>query len=141
MVPGLLRQAGAADVEILAPFARDFYREIGESAPPDALERAISEGRLFVWCDSEDRIVSMAAWAGLTPNGVRVNFVYTPPTQRARGFASNCVAALTRRLLESGRRFVFLFTDLTNPISNRVYQSIGYAQIVQHQAIHFDPTR
>jgi predicted GNAT family acetyltransferase len=61
---------------------------------------------------------------------VRINFVYTPPAHRGRGYASACVAALTRRMLDEGRRYCFLFTDLSNPTSNGIYRAIGY----EHQA-------
>ena len=68
----------------------------------------------------------MAAWAGRTPSGVRINSVYTPREHRRRGYASACFAALSQQLLESDRRFCFLYTDLANPTSNRIYQEIGY---------------
>jgi uncharacterized protein len=55
--------------------------------------------------------------------------VYTPPELRGRGYASACVAALTQQLLDSGRRFVFLFTDLANPTSNSIYQTVGYRPV------------
>lgn len=139
--PGTFRQAGADDLPVLLPFAIDFYREIGETVtePTEALKRALDERRLFVWCDERGRIVSMAAWAGRTPSGSRVNFVYTPPDQRGRGFASNCVAAVTRMLLESGRKRVFLFTNMDNPTSNRIYQALGFVHVGFQQGIYFDP--
>lgn len=137
---GTFRQARAEEFAALLPLAKGFYREIRESVtdPTDALERALTERRLFVWCDQAGRIVSMAAWAGPTPNGARVNFVYTPPDQRGRGYASNCVAAVTRLLLESGRKRVFLFTDMANPTSNAIYQSLGYVHVGHQQGIFFD---
>jgi predicted GNAT family acetyltransferase len=71
----------------------------------------------------------MAAHTGPTPNGVRVGAVYTPPELRGRGYASACTAAVTQRLLADGRRFCFLFTDLSNPTSNSIYQKIGYRPV------------
>jgi GNAT superfamily N-acetyltransferase len=65
-------------------------------------------------------------FGGRTPNGIRVGPVYTPPDLRGRGYASAVTAALTQRLLDSGRRFCFLYTDLANPTSNSIYQRIGY---------------
>jgi predicted GNAT family acetyltransferase len=137
---GTFRQASFEEFAVLLPFAKDFYREIHETVtdPTDALDRALRERRLYVWCDHDGRIVSIAAWAGRTPNGARVNFVYTPPDQRGRGFASNCVAAVTRTLLESGRKRVFLFTDLANATSNRIYQALGYVHVGQQRGIFFD---
>lgn len=136
---GQFRAADDEDFAPLIPWAEAFYNEINEPIgdPKENLRRAISENRLFLWCDG-GQVVSMAAWAGPTPNGIRVNFVYTPPQFRGRGHASNCVAALTKRLLDSGRRFVFLFTDMSNPTSNRIYQRIGYRYLGDQQKIMFD---
>jgi predicted GNAT family acetyltransferase len=55
--------------------------------------------------------------------------VYTPPELRGRGYASALTAALTGTLLDGGRRCCFLFTDLANPTSNRLYERIGYERV------------
>ena len=55
--------------------------------------------------------------------------MYTPPELRGRGYASACVAALSARELDEGRRFCFLYTDLSNPVSNAIYQRIGYTPV------------
>jgi hypothetical protein len=36
---------------------------------------------------------------------------------------------VSRVQLDAGRRWCFLFTDLANPTSNRIYQAIGYRPI------------
>jgi predicted GNAT family acetyltransferase len=38
-------------------------------------------------------------------------------------------SCLSQKLLDSGRRFCFLFTDLANPTSNHVYQAVGYEPV------------
>jgi RimJ/RimL family protein N-acetyltransferase len=125
--PGVFRPAVEEDVATLVPWAEAFFRETGhdEEARP-AVEQRLREKRLFVWCDPPDRVVSMAGLGGATPNGARVNFVYTPPEHRRRGYASASVAALSQSLLDGGRRVVFLFTNLDNPTPNNIYRSIGY---------------
>jgi predicted GNAT family acetyltransferase len=95
----------------------------------------IAQRRLFLWCDPEP--VSMAGWSGRTANGVRINFVYTPRGCRRRGYASACVAALSQHLLDSGRRFCTLFTDLANPTSNKIYRSIGYEHVGNFKHVEF----
>src|ERR1051325_2553337 len=100
------------------------------------VERAITGGRLFVWKDPQP--VSMCAWAGPTARGVRVNMVYTPPDLRRRGYASAAVSALTKKLLDSGRRFVFLYTDLSNPTSNKIYQQMGYEPVCGINEVDFE---
>jgi hypothetical protein len=67
-----------------------------------------------------------------------VNFVYTPPEFRGRGYASNLVAHLSQELLDEGRKFCFLFTDLANPVSNSIYQKIGYRPVSDSERWEFD---
>jgi hypothetical protein len=52
--------------------------------------------------------------------------VFTPSHLRRRGYATSCVAAITQRMLDSGKKFCCLYTDLANPTSNSIYQMIGY---------------
>jgi predicted GNAT family acetyltransferase len=80
----------------------------------------------------------MVGVAGPTPNGIRINAVYTPPEFRRRGYASACVAEVSQRMLDSGRKFCFLFTDLANPTSNKIYKAIGYRHVADGQHITFD---
>jgi len=127
---GALRLARESDAALLAGWIAAFAAEATPDERVDAAEAArhrIAYGMLFLWEDPEP--VSMAAWSGKTPNGVRVNLVYTPPSLRSRGYATTCVGALTRRLLEQGSRFCFLFTDLANPTSNSIYQQLGYRPV------------
>ncbi len=81
--------------------------------------------------------VSMAREAGKTPNGIFVNFVYTPIPLRKRGYATECVAKLSKHLLEIGNRYCFLFTDLSNPTSNSIYQKIGYQPVIDESHYKF----
>jgi uncharacterized protein len=91
---------------------------------------------LMLW-EVEGTAVSMAGYAGPTPNGIRVAWVYTPPNNRGRGFAGACVAALSQKLLDDGRKFCFLYTDLANPVSNHVYQKIGYEPVTDATVYSF----
>ena len=79
-----------------------------------------------------------AGFGGRTPNGIRIGPVYTPPEQRRRGYGSALTAALTQQLLDGGRRFCFLFTDLANPTSNSIYQRIGYRPVTDVDLWAFD---
>jgi predicted GNAT family acetyltransferase len=74
--------------------------------------------------------ISMAREAGKTPNGVFVNFVYTPIPLRRKGYATECVAKLSNHLLKAGNKYCFLFTDLSNQTSNNIYQKIGYKPVI-----------
>jgi predicted GNAT family acetyltransferase len=63
--------------------------------------------------------------------------VYTPPYFRREGYATSCVAALSQVCLERGFTKCVLYTDLANPISNSIYQKIGYVPISDSSDIKF----
>lgn len=137
-VPGELREATLDDRPLLEAWVDDFGLEIGDREPLDRakfIPDRVAQKRLFIWQNAEP--VSMASWAGPTPNGVRINLVYTPPQFRARGYASACVATLTQRMLDSGKKFCFLYTDLSNPTSNKIYRDIGYQHVRDDTRIFF----
>ncbi len=87
-------------------------------------------------------LVSLAAWGGPTPNGIRIGPVYTPPELRGHGYATALSAELSQRLLDGrlfagGRRFCFLYTDLANSTSNAIYERIGYRRVAESAEIVF----
>ena len=128
---GQLRPAVEADVPTLVPWIEAFTAEaggVGVSDPPRFARERVKQGTLFVWEDA--RVVAMAACMGRTPTGIRITLVYTPPEDRRRGYATACVADLTQQLLDLGHAYCCLFTDLANPTSNNIYQSIGYRPVL-----------
>jgi uncharacterized protein len=96
---------------------------------------------ILLWDDGSE-VVSAAGWGGRTPNGIRIGPVYTPPELRGRGYATALTAELSQRLLDGrlldgGRRFCFLYTDLANPTSNAIYERIGYRRVAESAEIVF----
>jgi predicted GNAT family acetyltransferase len=132
-VPGRMRVAEASDRPLVAAWLRAFMIEaLGEEEPEDIdamTDRWLARrGRtLQLWEDGE--VVSLTGVGSETPNGVRIGPVYTPPEVRGRGYASALVATASQERLDAGRRFCFLFTDLANPTSNHIYQTIGYEPV------------
>ncbi|MCX7669851.1 MAG: GNAT family N-acetyltransferase [Anaerolineae bacterium] len=139
--PGVLRVATAADGELVAQWLYDFTCEVGmEDTIAGAAEIAaqrIDRRELFLWEDG--RPVSLAGRGRYTTHGATIGPVYTPPAFRGRGYASACVAALSQQLLDAGRSFCALFTDLANPISNSIYQKIGYRPLGDFDEYEFTP--
>jgi len=132
-VPGVFRRATPDDRALLIEWVEAFHAEALAGAPAEAARTVdnmlTSPTRAaYLWEDG-GRPVSFAAYGSPTPNGMRVGPVYTPPDARGHGYASACVATLSQLLLDSGRRFCFLFTDLANPTSNHIYQTIGYESV------------
>jgi len=129
---GYFRPATQTDRKILIEWVQAFFQEgldeVTEySEAEQIIERRLREGSLYLWHNQVP--VASAGYGGTTPNGIRVSFVYTPPKYRRQGYASSCVAALSQTLLDQGRMYCFLFTDLANPTSNHIYQAIGYQPV------------
>jgi predicted GNAT family acetyltransferase len=137
-VRGQMRTATAADRELLIEWMLAFAAEaLPEDAPQAGRAEWVVEQRLagaagggfVLWEDGGP--VSMAGYGGRTPNGLRIGPVYTPPRFRRRGYAGALVAHLTRRLLAQGLDYCFLYTDLANPTSNRIYVDVGFELVCE----------
>lgn len=136
--PGHLRSGRSDDVEVLATWIEDF--QMG-APPPHANPRAVAEqrveeGSIFVWDDRHP--VSVIGLSGPTPNGIRISLVYTPPDSRGRGYASALVGTLSRRLLEGGKDFCCLYTDLASPTPNKIYRELGYRLVCDGVLVDFE---
>lgn len=92
------------------------------------IQGLIETERLYGWLVG-GRYVCMAMKARKTPHGQFLSLVYTPPEERGKGYATACVAGLSRLLLREGNGYCGLFTDLGNPISNHIYKKMGYAPV------------
>ena len=129
--PGRLRLATPADRALLVDWFQAFTDEaLPPGTPPfdpGLVDRRIAGGGIYLWDD--DGPVAFASVGSRTPNGARVGPVYTPPDRRGRGYASACVAGASQERLDSGLRFLFLFTDLANPTANHIYEAIGYEPV------------
>ncbi len=128
-VPGRWRPATAGDVPLVARWLGRFHDEAEPQSPrqdwPALVQRRVEAGEVVVW-ESGGDVVSMA---GVSPPALgvcRVGPVYTPPSRRRRGFAGAVTAAASAAGMRAGARHVVLYTDLSNPTSNRIYRSIGY---------------
>jgi len=146
-VPGRYRPYAGGDHDLVAEWMDAFAAEALAAMPVGARETGAEflarraadvNGGLVVWED-DGRPVSAAGYGSPTPHGLRVGPVYTPPELRGKGYASALVGELTARLLASGRRYCFLYTDLSNPTSNSIYQRVGYRPVSDVSLWRFDP--
>ncbi|HEX5101376.1 MAG TPA: GNAT family N-acetyltransferase, partial [Polyangiaceae bacterium] len=120
--PGVARTAGETDRALLTAYLDAFIREVKLPRGPDAREMAarhIAGGTALLWDDGGPR--SLACRARKTPTGCAIGPVYTPPEARGRGYGTAVTAALARRELDAGSRFVCLFAEQKNPTANRIY--------------------
>ena len=95
----------------------------------DDLVRRLDDGVLWFWVDDEDRPVHLTGAHPPAYGVTRIGPVYTPKEERGRGWAAAAVAAVSRAYRDRGVR-VTLFTDQANPTSNRLYQALGYREVV-----------
>ncbi len=137
---GGLRLADRSERQMLVDWMRAFNYEAGLTAADQAapmVDTRLDHGRLLVWEDQQP--VSMV---GVTPpvaRVVRIGPVYTPPEFRRRGYAGSAVAVASRRALDAGATRCMLFTDLTNPTSNKIYSEVGYQRSGGWEEHVFEP--
>ena len=147
-VPGELRPASANDLDQLAAWQRRFAEQASLSAAERAADvRAIvaariARGEMHLWAVG-GRPVASAAVVPTTAAGDagRINAVFTLEEERGKGYASACVAALSRKLLDRGWRYCLLFADRANPTTTRIYPRLGYRGIAAYATIGFAATR
>lgn len=140
-VPGGLVVATEDDVELVVEWFAAFMGDADEQAGrprgasahelPDRSEvlRRIRAGALWFWVDQTGQRVHMSGAHPPSFGVARIAPVYTPPSQRGRGWASNAVAEVCRRIRAQGAR-VCLFTDQANPTSNKIYTALGFRPVV-----------
>jgi predicted GNAT family acetyltransferase len=133
---GSLRLATMRDRDVVVGWWDAFAVEAGlRPSPPEDPEARIADGMQWLWDDGGP--VCLVGCGGFTPHGARIGPVYTPPGRRGRGYASAATAAVSAELLGRGLRHTFLYTDLHNPTSNKIYRAIGYEHVADVQEIRF----
>lgn len=134
---GTFRTPYAEELELIADWIFQFEHDIQSDNMPSLTQQIaaqlIQNRDIFVWADESDTPQAMATRSRPTQHGISINRVYTPEASRGHGYATACVAHLSQYLLDQGYTFCTLFTDLTNPISNHVYQKIGYKKVCEFQ--------
>jgi len=143
-VPGGMREAEARDRKLAVEWSRAFQDEVmDDDMPRSDIERGVERrlqsqtSGIALW-EVGSRPVSLCGYGGRTPHGIRIGPVYTPPELRRHGYASALTASVTRQQLDSGRDYCFLYTDLANPTSNRIYMDVGYELVCEAADYAFD---
>ena len=132
--PGELRIATPDDTALVVRWIKAFQEEALHTSLSDEealawARRGIGNGEVYLWVLSDGAIVSLLATTRPVSRVISIASVYTPPELRGQGYASRSVAALSQRLLDSGWQRCSLFTDLSNPTSNNIYQQVGYRPV------------
>jgi RimJ/RimL family protein N-acetyltransferase len=138
-VPGRARPARTADRQLILDWLTRFREDVSPRRPPvddgPQVDRRLAAGPLM-WFWEVDREPVSFAWRtpvapgpGRRTTVCRISSVYTPPQHRGHGYASANVAALSQDALDDGAEACMLYTDRANPISNKIYQAIGYRPV------------
>jgi len=145
-VSGRLRPAGAGDLDLALSWSASFEREAEEqagrtpghtsrvNADVDAVRRRIETGGLWFWEDDGGVVVHMTGARPPSFGAARIAPVYTPPEHRGRGWASAAVAEVTDGIQRVGA-IPCLFTDQANPVSNAIYQALGYRPVLDMASV------
>lgn len=135
-VAGRARPLGVADHDVVSRWLDEFSVEalgLPRRGRDAWLAELVEVTGMRLWV-VDGRPVSMAMGRRSTPCSGRIGPVYTPPTDRGRGYAAALTAAVTSELLAGGLERTVLLTDVTNPTSNRLYARVGYRQVDDHES-------
>ncbi|MDX6287006.1 MAG: hypothetical protein QOG53_2491 [Frankiales bacterium] len=130
-------QATHDDTDLAVAWFGAFFDEAGvvrgDETVRDVRAR-IDDGRLHLWWVN-DGPVSLVAHSVSVAGVTRVGPVYTPPEERGRGYARALVASVSKGRLDAGDQACCLFTDVANPVSNAIYQQVGYRPVGDYARI------
>ena len=90
----------------------------------------------MLW-DVDGTTVSMAMLRAPAADVSRIGPVFTPQDRRGHGYGSAVTAAAADLAHRSGTPEIVLFADLANPVSNAIYQRIGFEPVVDSVRIDF----
>ena len=129
--PGFARMAEPRDAPLLQDWMDAFFEDAMPGFPkdPKAGARMAGNGRTWLWCEPGGKPASAANNPRRVAGWWAIGYVYTPPARRGHGWATSLVAHASRWALEHGANGCTLFTNLANPVSNRIYERIGYRRV------------
>ena len=137
--PGELRAPRQDEYGLVAEWLNDFHAaaalqggrpaaETQRRADEDDVAQRVADDRVWLWV-VDGHPVHLTGHNPPSFGVARIGPVYTPTEHRGHGYAAAAVAAVSRRLQVDGAR-VCLFTDRSNPVSNPLYQRLGYRPVV-----------
>lgn len=119
------------DINSIAEYLSEFEKEcFGEYLPPETFieeaKKKIADGILWVIRDNGS-IVAVAGTFRTYSTHTAINGVYTKPEYRCRGYAAALVAHISE-YIKSQCKTPSLYTDLSNPSSNKAYTNVGFVK-------------
>jgi predicted GNAT family acetyltransferase len=90
------------------------------------ISKLINDNKLYVFEDSQEIVVSMAAATRQLSHGIAISYVYTPEEYRGMGYAAANIYNISNKYLDEGNDFCTIFVDKKNMLSKRSYEKVGY---------------
>jgi uncharacterized protein len=136
--------ATTLDLPLLKAWLKNFQMDAGllPLKPDEEIQAATEDkiGKKVLYklvVSGNQQPVSMLAVVRETKNVAIISWVYTPPYSRSKGFASTAVYKLTELMHKNHQKRCALFADKSNPVSNKIYQNIGYDLVAEYLDIDF----
>jgi len=129
----IYRKAEIKDKETLKKFINDFHEEaLNEKLEDDVLEEKVDNHleKGYYLLEKDGKIVAQTVLSRTLKKGKCVSGVFTPKEERGNAYAYNLVYRVSKEILDDGAEYCVLYTDDSNPISNHVYEKIGYVRKV-----------
>ena len=136
--PGALVLAGEADEDLVRDWATAFTIDAGlaqhevEGAADGAASK-LAKGQVYFWQDAgAPKAMVMFGPTAFDGKAGRIMSVYTPPSERRRGYGAAAAAHLAAQLLDGGWRRLVLFADRDNETAMRLYRRIGFRPVANY---------
>lgn len=136
----IFRKATEKDKQILIEYIKEFYKEaLGQEMPDEEVNKKFKSylEKGYYVLEKESKIVAQAVIGRELMKGQCISGVYTPKEERRKGYAYNLVYELSKKSLKEGADYCVLYTDAENPISNYIYEKIGYVKSAECEEIEF----
>lgn len=122
-----------ADLALVGRWWQAFADEVVVPPPTDVQGTVLPQieaGLVTLWRTDADGPVSMAVRRATVAGSTRIGPVYTPAEHRGHGYAAAATWAAGLAARADGAALVTLYTDLSNPTSNALYQRLGYRPVL-----------
>ena len=125
---------------VLTQYIKEFNKEtlneeVSDEYVNQKFDAYLEKGYYFL--EKEGKIVSQAVFGRTLLKGKCISGVYTPKDEREKGYAYDLVYTLSKKSLDEGAEYCVLYTDAENPISNHIYEKIGYVKRTECEELEF----
>ena len=120
------------DTGVLSEMLKDFKQEVlhkeisREEAENDILNKMNKEDTLFYIYEVDGRILGMTCSTRKLSEGRTLNYVFIDRDCRNRGYGKQMVSTVSRRMIDSGCRYISLYADRSSTYANKLYRDVGF---------------